>query len=52
MNLLSSFRNLAALLASLALSACMTHLASKDGRENEKMIAQPFMAQVLACSGN
>ena len=52
MNLFFSFRNLAALLAGLALSECVTHPASKDGRENEKMIAQPFMAQVLACSGN
>ena len=47
MNLFSSFRNLAALLVGLALSACVTHPASKDGRENEKMIAQPFMAQVV-----
>ncbi|MFA6069728.1 MAG: virulence factor, partial [Janthinobacterium sp.] len=47
MNLLYSFRNLAALLAGLALSACVTHPVSKDGRENEKMIAQPFMAQVV-----
>ena len=47
MNLLSSFRNLAVLLAGLALSACVTHPVSKDGRENEKMIAQPFMAQVV-----
>ena len=47
MNLLFSFRNLAALLASLALSACVTYPVSKDDRENEKMIAQPFMAQVV-----
>ena len=47
MNLLFSFRNLAALLASLALSACVTHPVGRDGRENEKMIVQPFMAQVV-----
>ncbi|WP_425251791.1 virulence factor [Janthinobacterium sp. NFX145] len=47
MNLLFSFRNLAILLAGLALSACVTHPASKDDRENEKVIAQPFMAQVV-----
>ena len=47
MNLLFSFRNLAVLLAGLALSACVTHPASKDDRKNEKVIAQPFMAHVV-----